>query len=252
MAARTISPNAADQPQTVPPLSCRKAWGRFRRPTRPAAPSCTRGARRGPGARPGAARGARPCARPCSAATGGFVPCSLHGSRKTVLPSLAAQGPARGPARSRGFSRDGPGSPHDGAAAEESSPPRTLHVCISRMFAGQEKKRAPSSSCFETVPGAFLPSATCAGSTATPKPGNPLACSRVAGFSTASPQRPAPPSAERPCPGNLTPARCGGGHLTVPAPRPGEGTPQPEHGTGEPGTNMGQASPEHGTSEPGT
>lgn len=247
MAARTISPNAADQPQTVPPLSCRKAWGDSGGPRGRQPPRARAGLGEGP------AQGLEPCAAPGLAP--GLAPPRPGVSclaRSMALGRPCSPRWPRGPARSRGFSRDGPGSPHDGAAAEESSPPRTLHVCISRMFAGQEKKRAPSSSCFETVPGAFLPSATCAGSTATPKPGNPLACSRVAGFSNASPQRPAPPSAERPRPGNLTPARCGGGHVTVPAPRPGEGTPQPEHGTGEPGTNMGQASPEHGTSEPGT
>lgn len=137
MAARTISRNAADQPQTVPPLSCRKAWGDSGGPRGRQPPRARAGLGEGPAqdleprAAPGLAPGLAP-PRP-------GVSCL---ARSMALGRPCSPRWPRGPARSRGFSRDGPGSPHDGAVAEESSPPRTLHVCISRMFAGQEKKKS--------------------------------------------------------------------------------------------------------------
>lgn len=138
MAARTISPNAADQPQTVPPLSCRKAWGDSGGPRGRQPPRARAGLGEGP------AQDLEPCAAPGLAP--GLAPPRPGVSclaRSMALGRPCSPRWPRGPARSRGFSRDGPGSPHDGAAAEESSPPRTLHVCISLMFAGQEKKEHP-------------------------------------------------------------------------------------------------------------
>lgn len=58
MAARTISPNAADQPQTVPPLSCRKAWGDSGGPRGPQPPRARAGLGEGP------AQDLEPCAAP--------------------------------------------------------------------------------------------------------------------------------------------------------------------------------------------
>lgn len=58
MAARTISPNAADQPQTVPPLSCRKAWGDSGGPRGRQPPRARAGLGEGP------AQDLEPCAAP--------------------------------------------------------------------------------------------------------------------------------------------------------------------------------------------
>lgn len=81
MAARTISPNAADQPQTVPPLSCRKAWGDSGGPRGRQPPRARAGLGEGP------AQDLEPCAAPGLAP--GLAPGRDRGFRALLAPWLS-------------------------------------------------------------------------------------------------------------------------------------------------------------------